>query len=267
MSTKAAEDVAEEIVDATLVDESPAITHTSRELVRGVTHEVIRPLDTSQVLESMRAHQELLRQILDPSDWQGTPDAKGSFVKKSGWRKVALSYNLSMGRVGEEVERDEDGSPLRATYTAWAEAPNGRRVEATGHCAESESRFTKQSGRQKLENDMRATAETRAKNRAISDLIGMGKVSAEEVDAGAAADVPEHGVAADDALQQRMLKALAYLLDDEVLVARAFNRIGTTYDCIPQASAEAVRMVAGVLKLARDEAAQEPTTLPLDAAA
>ena len=32
------------------------------------------------------------------------------------------------------------------------------------------------------ENDVRGTAHTRAKNRAISDLIGAGEVSAEEID-------------------------------------------------------------------------------------
>lgn len=258
-----------------MTDEAPAGAGTepeapapgperSRELALAphrVSHEVIRPLDPAQVVASMRTHQELLRQILDPTDWQGPPDKAGSFVKKSGWRKIALSYNLSLGHVSEEVERDDEGTPLRATYTAWAEAPNGRRVEATGHCAQSESRFAKEKGRQKLENDMRATAETRAKNRAISDLIGMGKVSAEEVDAGTAGGVPM----ADEELQQRMVRALAFLLDtgdgpNTALAGRAYNAIGTQFNGIPEAAAWGALRTAAVLKAHLDSL--EPAAPP-----
>lgn len=213
MSTTAAPP---EVIDA---DAVTVIDAPSRELVpirHGVLHEVIRPLDPQQVVESMRTHQELLRKILDPSDWQGEADKSGSFVKKSGWRKVALAYNLTLGRVSEEVERNEDGVPQRATYTAYAEAPNGRRMEASGHCAFAESRFSGPRGNaSKLENDMRATAETRAKNRAISDLIGMGKVSAEEVDAGTSTGPPFGPPIAEDQ-KGRLRDALRFLvaLDD-----------------------------------------------------
>lgn len=187
---------------------------TGQALERRVVHEVIHALPAAEVRAAMVSHQALLQEILDPSDWQGPPNAKDSFVKKSGWRKVALAYNLGMGRVGEEVERDEEGGPLRASYTAWSEAPNGRRVEATGHCARGESRFAREGGRQKLENDLRATAETRAKNRAISDLIGMGKVSAEEAAAGTGdAAGPPFGPEADDALFEKALGAVAFLFD------------------------------------------------------
>ena len=214
MSTEIAP--AEEVDGEVMPPLEPAGTATTSALaVREVKNEVIRPLATADVKAAMVEHQGLLREILDPSDWQGQPDAQGSFVKKSGWRKIALAYNLGVERVSEEVERDETGMPLRASYTARAVAPNGRTMESTGHCSYDESRFSGPRGnKSKLENDMRATAETRAKNRAISDLIGMGKVSAEEVDAGAAAQAgPPYGPAASEALVGKAAQGVAFLLD------------------------------------------------------
>jgi hypothetical protein len=52
--------------------------------------EVLMPLDPEQVVEGMRQYQRLLRDLLEPSDWQ-TEDKHGNrlerpFLKKSGWR-------------------------------------------------------------------------------------------------------------------------------------------------------------------------------------
>jgi hypothetical protein len=62
----------------------------------------------------MRQYQRLLRDLLDPSDWQ-TEDKNGNplerpFLKKSGWRKIARAFNLSFERVDSRVEREEDGT-------------------------------------------------------------------------------------------------------------------------------------------------------------
>ena len=49
--------------------------------------------------------------------------------------------------------------------TVRATSPSGRYSEACASCASNERDFTH------LENDVRATSQTRATNRAISDLI------------------------------------------------------------------------------------------------
>ena len=54
-------------------------------------------------------------------------------------------------------------------------AQNGRFAFGVGACASNERNFSH------VEHDTRSTAHTRAKNRAVSDLIGGGEVSAEEM--------------------------------------------------------------------------------------
>jgi hypothetical protein len=124
-------------------------------------HEVL-PLDPDRVVEGMRQYQRLLRDLLEPSDWQ-TEDKNGNqlerpFLKKSGWRKIARAFNLSFERVHSRVERDEDGTPVRAEVWIRAVAPNGQFGDGDGYCSADEGRFKSRSGRQKLENDLRATA-------------------------------------------------------------------------------------------------------------
>lgn len=151
--------------------------------VRPPGNEVLMPLDTEQVVAGMKAYQEMLPKLLDESDWQDAGRGE-RFVKKSGWRKIARAFNLSVMVVSVRIERDADGNPTRAETIARAMAPNGQVSDADGYCSADEKRFEQPKGRQKLENDLRATATTRAKNRAISDLVGMGEVSAEEVEQG-----------------------------------------------------------------------------------
>jgi hypothetical protein len=172
--------------------------------------EALTPLATDQVVAGMKAYQQLLPQLLDASDYQRAEGGK-TFVKKSGWRKIARAFNLSVELpLGPAVVyRDGNGQPLRAEAVARAIAPNGQVQDGDGYCAVDEPRFKRQGGRHKIENDLRATATTRAKNRAISDLVGMGEVSAEEADANP--DYP-FGEPASDQATTRAREALALLL-------------------------------------------------------
>lgn len=145
--------------------------------VRPPSSEVLTPLDPEQVVAAMDAYQALLPKLLKPEDWQKA--GCDEFVKKSGWRKIARAFNLSVFKISSGIERNEDGAPLRASAVYRAMAPNGQIQDGDGYCSAGESRFS--TNRAKLEHDMAATATTRAKNRAISDLVGMGEVSAEEV--------------------------------------------------------------------------------------
>ena len=194
----------------------------------------LMPLPAEQVVEGMRAYQKLLKELLEPSDWQ-THDKDGNrlpkpFLKKSGWRKISRAFNLSFARVHSRVERDEDGTPVRAEVWIRAVAPNGQYGDGDGYCSADEGRFRSWKGRQKLENDLRATATTRAKNRAIADLVGMGEVSFEEI--APAGEEHEHtqalaaGARASDELARHAFAALAQLLGDGEPDREAAKRVG-----------------------------------------
>jgi len=143
--------------------------------------ELLRPMATpEEAADMMNEYQRTVRAVLDPSDYQEAERGK-KFVKKSGWRKISKAYGLSVQIINAEVDRDDDGHATRATVIVRATAPNGQTQDGDGYCSIEEGRFSRSQGRQKLENDLRATATTRAKNRAISDLVGMGEVSAEEI--------------------------------------------------------------------------------------
>lgn len=218
------------VVNGTAEDitDEPAPTGQSAEPVpalalvrRDRTAEVLKPVDADELIGSFQSYQELLPRLLSSSDYQaagknrdGTPR---QFVKKSGWRKIARAFRLNCEIVRLDVDRDGQGSPVRASAVVRATAPNGDFQEGDGHCSIEEDRFREKGGAKKVENDLPATAITRAKNRAISDLVGMGEVSAEEVTAyGASGDRQELPAWAAEAARDRQWQALAaltFLLD------------------------------------------------------
>jgi hypothetical protein len=234
------------------------------ELVRAARAEgALMPLPAEQVVEGMRAYQRLLRELLEPTDWQ-THDKQGRpldkpFLKKSGWRKIARAFNLSFERVHSHVERDEHGAPARAEVWIRAVAPNGQYGDGDGYCSADEVRFKSWKGRQKLENDLRSTATTRAKNRATADLVGMGEVSAEEI--GPAGEEDEHaralaaGGPASEELARVAFAALAHLVGggkpDPAAAKRVGERIAADHGYLPVAVGRALCYAATALRSRR----------------
>lgn len=169
---------------------------------------------------AFRQYQNVSKALLDPSDYQRIGDRE--FMKKSGFRKLATAYNVTVELVERIYERDESGRIIRAEVLARAYAPNGRHMDGLGacdlrekccptpcnrrgghrHCAEGcdgTPHFSNPS------HDLPATAATRATNRACADLFGMGEVSAEEV---------AHGYVSDEPTPSQALKARIDGLDD-----------------------------------------------------
>ena len=163
-------------------------------------YRIVRPLVSKvAALAAWQEYQDLTRAILRASDFQTFREGgrEGRFVKKSGWRRLATHYGIAIEmldeRLGHEHEarvcarirfpdqmrEDRDcGCPIVfARYVVKAIAPNGRAVTAIGLCSTGEKnrKFTRQ------DHDIATTAYTRAANRAISDMIGAGEISAEEV--------------------------------------------------------------------------------------
>lgn len=111
--------------------------------------------------------------LIGPNDVQKADGRE--FKKKSAWRKLARYFTISVEIA--KVERDFVGDVFLATVTARAVAPWGQSYEEVGACATDEA-----TGRRTISiADAIATASTRASNRAVSNLIAMGEVSAEEI--------------------------------------------------------------------------------------
>lgn len=147
-----------------------------------VTRSTIQPLPVAETRAAMQAYQSGLREIVDASDYQAFKGRDGEshkFLKRSGWRKIATWFGLDLSIVSRDIERGEDGKIIRAHVVARAAAPNGRFADGDGGCSITERGFSK------AEHDVPATATTRATNRAISNLVGMGAVSADELDGSA----------------------------------------------------------------------------------
>lgn len=156
----------------------------------------IQPLQTVDVeaaKDFMNNYQELVEALLDKSDYQPIQTANGikKSKKKSAWRKLATAFNISDEVIEKEIIRDECHRIISARYEVKATLPNGRHGVGTGSASiydkiskkdtkeptpfELRQRYTN------AEHDITSTAHTRAKSRAISDLIGAGEVSAEEL--------------------------------------------------------------------------------------
>lgn len=213
-----------------VTDEPQAIAVASTAVARRERRsEVIRPLNAEALAESFTEYQQLLPKLLNDSDYQDAGRGK-RFVKKSGWRKIATAFDLDVQIIRSIVERDEHGKPQRAEVWARAIAPSGRMMDGDGYCSIDEDRFSGPRGNQsKLENDLRATATTRAMNRAISGLVGMGEVSAEEVSASDDAG-PIWAAPATDTLKRQALDALTEIIGSPALAKQFLNALAQKTD-------------------------------------
>ena len=134
---------------------------------------VVTPNLTGAV-ETMKAFQDLKTKLLDASD---TVEIQGKkYIKRSGWRKIALAFNITTEIVS--VEHEKIGDIYVVRVKARAVAPNGRVSEEIAACDSSEFRGSIAPSIHNIETK----AATRAINRAISNLVGGGEVSAEELE-------------------------------------------------------------------------------------
>lgn len=210
------------------------------------------PMEPEKAQKMMTAFRELCESILGSEDVIGIPGQPGGFVKRSGWSKLATFYSVTTTILHQEVERgdwrDVEDVPVRARAVVRAASVNGRHADGDGACAITEPRFKHSNGRQKIEHDLPATAVTRATNRAISNLIGFGSVSAEEVDgdvdAGKAPVGEPFGPRASAAEEDGLLRAL----EDLGATAGPVRRLIDLAGYLPRVGALSVMYVAAELR-------------------
>lgn len=151
------------------------LSEIPQERDRGIVLPAVSP---QQAMSAWQAYNELKAAIATPEDIQvyrrGGREEK--FFKKSYWRKLARFFNLTVQEVYDSekmVKLPDGGYAITVKYTALA--PNGIRVTGDGHCGtDEEGKVTYM--------QIAGIAHTRAYNRAVSNCVGGGEVSAEEMD-------------------------------------------------------------------------------------
>ncbi|KAJ8636794.1 hypothetical protein MRB53_011061 [Persea americana] len=114
-----------------------------------------------------KQYQNAAMAILEKTDY--TIISGNPFIKKSGWRKISFFFNLSFEIKDKSIEFDDNRNVLRAEFVVRAYMQGGRFSDGWGSCERREKRFLKPN------HDIPSTAETRAKNKACQDLLGIGE--------------------------------------------------------------------------------------------
>ncbi|KAK8953590.1 hypothetical protein KSP40_PGU006237 [Platanthera guangdongensis] len=114
-----------------------------------------------------KQYQNAAMAILEKTDYtliRGSP-----FIKKSGWRKISFFFNLSFEIRDKVIEYDDKRNVIRSEFLVRAFMQGGRFSDGWGSCELREKHFNKPN------HDIPSTAETRAKNKACQDLLGIGE--------------------------------------------------------------------------------------------
>jgi len=130
-----------------------------------------------EALEAWKQYHQLINALIKEGD---IIDVRGvKKAKKSGINKIArfFGYSCEIVRASKEIITSAEGKK-GFVWKVWAKAiaPNGRFRVAGAACSSFERTFAH------LEHDVLATAETRAKKRAIEELAGMGDLELEETE-------------------------------------------------------------------------------------
>ncbi|KAL3839535.1 hypothetical protein ACJIZ3_024126 [Penstemon smallii] len=114
-----------------------------------------------------KEYQNAAMAILEKNDY--TMISGHPYIKKSGWRKISFYFNLSYEIKDKTIEFDEYRNVQRAEFVIRAYMQGGRFSDGWGSCERREKKFLKPN------HDIPSTAETRAKNKACQDLLGIGE--------------------------------------------------------------------------------------------
>jgi len=146
---------------------------------------IVRPLvSIDEAVRMFNEYQKLKQKLRGEGDFIEFTDYKGN--KKEAptkqWRtKLTRFFGVSVEIIEERKEDLPDGSFIYYAKVR-ATAPNGLFVEADGSCWSKTKESTDRRGNLKdIYHLTRSHAITRAKNRAVLELVGFGEVSAEEI--------------------------------------------------------------------------------------
>ena len=133
--------------------------------------------DGADMVKALDAYKDLQTK-LDNKMPEAIVEIRGKrYRTKQYWRTIARAFNLSVTTVDgtdQRIMTDDGDWGYSVTYRATA--PNGSAADGDGACMASEK-----SGGSDTIHNVRAHCQTRAFNRAVSNLVGFGEVSADEM--------------------------------------------------------------------------------------
>lgn len=133
--------------------------------------------DGADMVKALDAYKDLQNK-LDQKMPEAIVTIRGKqYRTKQYWRTIARAFNLSVTTVDgtdQRIMTDDGDWGYLVTYRATA--PNGSSADGDGACMASEK-----SGGSDTIHNVRAHCQTRAFNRAVSNLVGFGEVSADEM--------------------------------------------------------------------------------------
>lgn len=150
---------------------------------------IVKPLVTpDEAVQAFNAYQQLKQKLRGEGDFVQFEDRNGNQKEAptKQWRsKLSRFFGISCDIVSEEIQNLPDGTFV-VKVTARAVAPNGLYQLGDGSCWSKTKERYDNDGNLKgdLYHNTRSHAVTRAKNRAVLELVGFGEVSAEEIEPG-----------------------------------------------------------------------------------
>lgn len=150
---------------------------------------IIQPEVTAdEIVDWMKKFTELKQKLLDEHDTTTIQTKEGpkKIIRKSGWRKLALAFNINDRIIDEQREDRMDATGNPGGDYVWrikVEAfhlKTGRSAVGNGAASTAEKRTKDGKLPGNIDHLTYAMALTRAKSRAISDILGSGEPSAEE---------------------------------------------------------------------------------------
>lgn len=161
---------------------------------------MMQPMQLAKLMQAYRSIQKVIDDAMPDAIMTINEGKKNEqkFRKKAYWRAVEMAFALRVECVSERQIKFEDDWGYEVVYRAYK--PNGTYTDGDGSCMASEKnayvwQYDKEQGRRvktdQLDevktkqnttvHNVRSHAHTRAFNRAVSNCVGFGEVSAEEI--------------------------------------------------------------------------------------
>jgi hypothetical protein len=169
-----------------MADEKEVVVYEDKSIAK-----LVKFAKFDEIKEQFEAFNEFKKSLLVEDDklWigkDGKPGKKGEgieYLKRSAWTKIAFGCGLEIETSEPKKELCEDNKGKYYIYRCEVIgiAPNGKKMSCWGYASSRDPFFTKSGYKIAEENDVAMKSQTVGFNRVVSNMVGGGCVSAEEM--------------------------------------------------------------------------------------